>query len=342
MSSPANGTSKGSKTKSRKNSKDETNGKPGNGNGESLLAPINSYEQTKLDSANKEYEDAKQSYVDRVKNIKQKRAEFEKQYKQELVVYAKVKALKSEGLSGNISEEQTYVRLNAELEQFRGIEQALKDYKKNTVDFLLQKKQEVLESITDARRKRQVEINKQKRKRKTELDNPTQETDPAGQQDPQEPHGSGVINQALLEKELKRESQLKRAQILIDCFGKNKTALETAHDQYEAYLNDANSPYESELYSFHVARVQKWIHIIGNRLHLYYKVTSNEEEPEEFEQLHDGGYDLPYDVPGFDTSKFDFYQNVIRISLELRSLEKISNLVKIVKHQNLQRKLLQI
>ena len=54
---------------------------------------------------------------------------------------------------------------------------------------------------------------------------------------------------------------------MIDCFVKNKTVLETAHDQYETYLNDANSPYESELYSFHVARVQKWIHIIGNRLH---------------------------------------------------------------------------
>ena len=134
---------------------------------------------------------------------------MKKQYKQELVVYAKVKALKSEGLSGNISEEQTYVRLNAELEEFKGIEQALKDYKKTTVDFLLQKKQEVIESITDARRKRQVEINKQKKKRKTELDIPTQETDQAGQQDPQEPQSSGVINQALLEKELKRENQLK-------------------------------------------------------------------------------------------------------------------------------------
>ena len=78
MSSPANGTSKSGKTKLRKNSKDETNGKSGNGNGESLLAPINSYEQTKLESANKEYEVAKQNYADRVKNIKQKRAEFEK------------------------------------------------------------------------------------------------------------------------------------------------------------------------------------------------------------------------------------------------------------------------
>ena len=87
MSSPANGTSKSSKTKLRKNSKDETNGKSGNGNGESLLAPINSYEQTKIDSANKAYGEAKQSYIDRLENIKQKRAEFKQGYKQELIVY---------------------------------------------------------------------------------------------------------------------------------------------------------------------------------------------------------------------------------------------------------------
>ena len=119
-----------------------------------------------------------------------------------------------------------------------------------------------------------------------------------------------MVNQALLEKELKRENQLKRAQILIDHFVNNKTALERAHDQYEEYLNNANDPHESELYSFHVARVQKWIYIIGNRLHLYYKITTDEEEPEEFELLHDGGYDLPSDVPGFETGKFDFYQKV--------------------------------
>ena len=40
MSSPANGTSKSSK-KPRRSSKDETNGKSGNGNGESLLTPMN-------------------------------------------------------------------------------------------------------------------------------------------------------------------------------------------------------------------------------------------------------------------------------------------------------------
>ena len=48
MSSPPNGIGKSSKTKLRKISKDETNGKSGNGNGKSLLAPINSYEQTNL------------------------------------------------------------------------------------------------------------------------------------------------------------------------------------------------------------------------------------------------------------------------------------------------------
>ena len=47
----------------------ETNGKYGNGNGESLLTPINSYEQTKIESVNKESENAKQSYTDRLKNI---------------------------------------------------------------------------------------------------------------------------------------------------------------------------------------------------------------------------------------------------------------------------------
>ena len=311
MSTPVNGTSKSSKTKLRKSSKDETNGKTGNGNGESLLVPVNSYEQTKLDSASKAYDDATQSYTERVENLRKLKTEFKQQYKQELIVYEKVKALKNEGLSGNISEEQTYVRINDELEKFKAIEVSLKGYKESTVDFLLQKKQEVLESVTDARRKRQVEINKQKKKKRAELSNPTsQETGQAKQQDPQEPQGSRVMNQALLEKELKRENQLKRAQIYIHHFVKNKTALERAHDQYEGYLNDANNPYESELYSFHVARVQKWIHILDNRLHLYYKITTDEEEPEEFEQLNDGGYDLPYDVPGFETGKFDFYQRV--------------------------------
>ena len=56
--------------KLRKNSKDETNGRSGNGNGESLLAPSNPYEQTKIDSASKAFDDATQSYVDRIENLK--------------------------------------------------------------------------------------------------------------------------------------------------------------------------------------------------------------------------------------------------------------------------------
>ena len=186
-----------------------------------MLAPINSYEQTKIDSANKAYEEAKQSYAERLDNLKQRKTEFKQGYKQELKVHEKVKELKAEGLSGTISEEQTYVRINDELAAFRAIEKALQEYKQVTVEFLFKKKQEVLESVTDARRKRQVEINKQKKKRKTELENPTQQ-EIVSQQDPQEPQGSGVINQALLEKELKRENQLKRAQILIDCLLKIK------------------------------------------------------------------------------------------------------------------------
>ena len=102
MSSPQNGSSKSNKTKLRKTSKDEFNGRSGNGNGESLLAPINSYEQTKIESANKAFDDATQSYVDRVEHLKKLKTEFKQQYKQELIVYEKVRALKAEGLSGNI------------------------------------------------------------------------------------------------------------------------------------------------------------------------------------------------------------------------------------------------
>ena len=139
MSSPLNGSSKSNKTKLRKSSKDETNGRSGNGNGESLLAPINSYEQTKIESANKAFDDATQSYIDRVEHLKKSKTEFKQQYKQELIVYEKVRALKAEGLSGNISEEQTYVRINDELNKFKAIEVSLREYKKNTVDFFITK-----------------------------------------------------------------------------------------------------------------------------------------------------------------------------------------------------------
>ena len=116
----------------------------------------------------------------------------------------------------------------------------------------------------------------------------------------------------MLQKELNRENQLKRADILIHVLSTNKTALETAHDKYEEYLNSAADAYESQLYSYHVARVQKWIHIITNRIDLYYEVRTDEEEAEELEFLHDGGYDLPSDVPGFEKGKFDFQQKIIK------------------------------
>ena len=113
---------------------------------------------------------------------------------------------------------------------------------------MFNKKQQLLKSVTDTKRRRQVEVNEQKKKRKTELSNSNpQGLNPAGQQDPQEPQGSRVINQTLLEKELNRESQFKRAQILINHLFTNMTALEAAHDQYEECLNGANDPYESQL-----------------------------------------------------------------------------------------------
>ena len=47
----------------------------------------------------------------------------------------KVKALKAEGLAGNISDKQTYVRINDELATFKAIDQALQEYKQTAVDF---------------------------------------------------------------------------------------------------------------------------------------------------------------------------------------------------------------
>ena len=261
MSSPANGTSKSSKNgklKHGKDSKSEANGKNSSTNGESLLAPITHYEQTKLDSINKEYEEKKKEHDERLENYRKKWADFKKNYKAELIVYEKIKTLKGEKLSGTISEEQTYVRIG-EVAIFENIEDSLKNYRATTIDFLYQKKQEVLESITDARRKRQVEINKQKKKKKpdSESTSPTKGSGQLHQKDPWEPQGSGVVNQTLLEKELNRESQLIRAEILINYLSTNKTALEKAHDKYVEYLNGAVDPDESALYSYYVARVQK-------------------------------------------------------------------------------------
>ena len=67
---------------------------------------------------------------------------------------------------------------------------------------------------------------------------------------------------------------------------------------------------------------------LGNRLHLYYKIATDEEEPEEFELLHDGGYDLPYDVPGFKTGKFDFYQRVKKDKSRIRKPKQHKLMIK--------------
>ena len=71
-----------------------------------------------------------------------------------------------------------------------------------------------------------------------ELKYVSESTSPKGsgqlhQKDPQESQGSGVANQALLEKELNIENQLKRTEILINHLSTNKAALERAHDRYE-------------------------------------------------------------------------------------------------------------
>ena len=59
--------------------------------------------------------------------------------------------------------------------------------------------------------------------------------------------------------------------------------------------------------------------------------------PEEFELLHDRGYDLPYDVPGFKTGKFDLYQRVKKDKPRIRKLNNINKLVSKVNHQMKQR-----
>ena len=64
-------------------------------------------------------------------------------------------------------------------------------------------------------------------------------------------------------------------------------------------MNDASSAYEAQLYNYHVARVQKWIHILDNRFTLYTKILADESVLEVFEKLHDGGYDVPSDIHGF-------------------------------------------
>ena len=92
----------------------------------------------------------------------------------------------------------------------------------------------------------------------------------------------------------------------------NIKVLEEAHDKYDEYLNSARSPYKAALYNYHVARVQKWIHILDNRLKLYYQIRTDETVLEQFELLHDGSYDVPSDIHGFYTNpnRINFYKGI--------------------------------
>ena len=64
-------------------------------------------------------------------------------------------------MSGNISEESTFIRIKEEFEKFKELDLALQKYKVDTVNALLERKQSLLQTITDARRKGQVELNNQ-------------------------------------------------------------------------------------------------------------------------------------------------------------------------------------
>ena len=318
MSDSGNVSKNGKRRKSSKNGNGNNNGHSnGNSNGESALAPLLHYETTKIESITKELEEAQTKYQERVENLKKRQSDFKQEYKTQIEIYKKVVDLKKDGLSGNISEESTFIRIKEEFEKFKEIDLALQKYKVNTVNALLEKKQSLLQTITDARRKRQVELNKQEgRKDKSKSLRVDTETSDQPQPQPQQPQPSGHssdsessnvdpsssgVNVELIEKELFRDNQLNRAAQLIEYYEGNKQVLENAHDQFEAKLNDASSHYEAQLYNYHVARVQKWIHILENRIALYTKIISDESVLEQFEKLHDDGYDVPSDLHGFKT-----------------------------------------
>ena len=326
MSDSGNNSKNGKRRKSAKSGNGSNNGhNNGNSNGESALAPLLHYELTKIESITKELDEAQSQYNTRVEKLKKKQLDFKQDYKTQIEVYRKVVELKRDGLSGNISEESTFIRIKEEFEKFNELEQALQKYKQETINGLIEKKQNLLEGITDARRKRQVELNKQEHRkeksRSLRTDCETQGPQPQGEGSPSGPDenpevapgGSGVVNVDILTKELVREDQVNRAQLLLDYYEGNKRILEEAHDNFENRLNDASNAYEAQLYSYHVARVQKWIHILDNRITLYTQILTDESVLEEFEQIHDGGYDVPSDIHGFYTRPMiNLYKGVYR------------------------------
>ena len=301
MSNSGNNSNNGKRRKSSKTSNGYSNGhNKGNSNGDSALAPLLHYEQTKIESITKELEEAQANYQDRVDRLKKKKLDFKEDYKTQIEVYKKVVALKKEGLSGNISEESTYVRIKEEFEKFQELDQAIEKYKQEAVNVLTERKQSLLQAITDARRKRQVELIKQEQRSKKEKSrnpgnpevlnpqSPSLNVNPNPNDSGITPGGSGT-NVELLEKELSRENQINRAHKLIDYYESNKRVLESAHDQYEDRLNSASNAYEAQLYNYHVARVQKWIHILDNRINLYTQILADENVLEEYDKIHDDG-----------------------------------------------------
>ena len=321
MSDPGNASRNG---KGRKSSKTSNGHNNGHSNGDSALAPLLHYEQTKIESITKELEEAQAIYKDRVERLKNKLTDFKEDYKAQIEIYKKVVDLRKDGLSGNISEESTYVRIKEEFEKFHGLEKAIEKYKQDAVNTLIERKQSLLQTITDARRKRQVELNKQEqRSKKDKSKNPSGNPEALNPQSPSlninipDPNDSGVtpgssgVNVDALEKELFRENQVQRAHKLIDYFDSNKKVLESAHDLYEERLNNASNAYEAELYNYHVARVQKWIYILDNTVALYTQILVDENVVEQFEKLHDDGYDAPTDLRGFETKPMiDLYKGI--------------------------------
>ena len=242
MSDSGSTSKNGKRRKSSKSNNGHNNGhNNGNSNGESALAPLLHYELTKIESITKELEEAQANYQDRAERFKQKLSDFKQDYKTQIEIYKKVVELKKDGLSGNISEESTYVRIKGEFEKFHELEKALEKYKQDSVNTLVERKQSLLQTITDARRKRQVELNKQEqRSKKDKAKNPSGNPEVLNPQSPTlnnpDPDDSGAtpgssgINVEALEKELGRENQVQRAHKLIDYYDSNKKVLESAHD----------------------------------------------------------------------------------------------------------------
>ena len=164
MSDSGSSTKNGKRKKS--NSKNGNGNNNGHSNGESALAPLLHYELTKIENTTKEFEEAQAIFKDRVEKLKKKQSDFTQDNKPQIEIYRKVVELKKDGLSGTISEESTFIRIKDEFEKFKQLEQAIQKYKEETVNILYERKQSLLQTITDARRKRQVELNKQEHRSK--------------------------------------------------------------------------------------------------------------------------------------------------------------------------------